>query len=113
MRTFTGESYSDCVAARVLRAGYQGDFVFQSHTTISTTDKQSLTKGESACQISAAFADFLCNKLHLTGTHLGCEHGVCGACTVLLNGNAVRSCLLLAVQANGAKLLTVEGLTAG
>jgi carbon-monoxide dehydrogenase small subunit len=58
-------------------------------------------------------ADFLRNELHLTGTHLGCEHGVCGACTVLLNGNAVRSCLLLAVQANGAELLTVEGLTAG
>jgi aerobic-type carbon monoxide dehydrogenase small subunit (CoxS/CutS family) len=58
-------------------------------------------------------ADFLRNELDLTGTHLGCEHGVCGACTVLLNGNAVRSCLLLAVQANGAELLTVEGLAEG
>jgi carbon-monoxide dehydrogenase small subunit len=55
-------------------------------------------------------ADFLRNELDLTGTHLGCEHGVCGACTVLLNGAAVRSCLLLAVQANGSDLLTVEGL---
>jgi carbon-monoxide dehydrogenase small subunit len=58
-------------------------------------------------------ADFLRNELDLTGTHLGCEHGVCGACTVLLNGSAVRSCLLLAVQAQGADLLTVEGLAEG
>jgi aerobic carbon-monoxide dehydrogenase small subunit len=58
-------------------------------------------------------ADFLRGELDLTGTHLGCEHGVCGACTVLLNGAAVRSCLLLAVQANGAELLTVEGLAQG
>ncbi|HWO42684.1 MAG TPA: (2Fe-2S)-binding protein [Candidatus Eisenbacteria bacterium] len=55
-------------------------------------------------------ADFLRNELDLTGTHLGCEHGVCGACTILFNGNAVRSCLLLAVQANGADIMTVEGL---
>ncbi len=58
-------------------------------------------------------ADFLRSELDLTGTHLGCEHGVCGACTVLLNGEAVRSCLLLAVQANGVELLTVEGLAQG
>jgi carbon-monoxide dehydrogenase small subunit len=51
--------------------------------------------------------------LDLTGTHLGCEHGVCGACTILLNGEAVRSCLTLAVQAEGAELLTVEGLATG
>jgi carbon-monoxide dehydrogenase small subunit len=55
-------------------------------------------------------ADFLRQELHLTGTHVGCEHGVCGACTVLLNGAPVRSCLLLAVQAQGANLATVEGL---
>jgi len=55
-------------------------------------------------------ADFLRQDLDLTGTHLGCEHGVCGACTVLLDGVAVRSCLLLAVQANGCKVETVEGL---
>ncbi len=58
-------------------------------------------------------ADFLRSELDLTGTHLGCEHGVCGACTVLLNGEALRSCLLLAVQADGAELLTVEGLAQG
>ncbi len=55
-------------------------------------------------------ADFLREELGLTGTHLGCEHGVCGACTVLMNGASVRSCLMLAVQATGAELLTVEGL---
>ncbi len=58
-------------------------------------------------------ADFLRNELNLTGTHLGCEHGVCGACTILVDGEAVRSCLLLAVQADGAALMTVEGLADG
>jgi carbon-monoxide dehydrogenase small subunit len=54
--------------------------------------------------------DFLREDLGLTGTHVGCEHGICGACTILVNGEAARSCLLLAVQADGAELLTVEGL---
>src|SRR5437667_8694220 len=58
-------------------------------------------------------ADFLRDDLDLTGTHVGCEHGVCGACTVLLEGEPVRSCLLLAVQADGASLTTVEGLADG
>ncbi|GIX48081.1 MAG: (2Fe-2S)-binding protein [Candidatus Tectimicrobiota bacterium] len=57
-------------------------------------------------------ADFLRQDLRLTGTHVGCEHGVCGACTVLLDGQPVRACLLLAVQAHGARLETVEGLAA-
>ena len=56
-------------------------------------------------------ADFLRDDLGLTGTHLGCEHGVCGACTVLLDGAAVRSCTTLAVQADGAEVTTIEGLT--
>jgi aerobic carbon-monoxide dehydrogenase small subunit len=55
-------------------------------------------------------SDFLRDTLGLTGTHVGCEHGVCGACTVLMNGDSVRSCLTLAVQANGAEITTVEGL---
>jgi carbon-monoxide dehydrogenase small subunit len=55
-------------------------------------------------------SDFLRDTLGLTGTHVGCEHGVCGACTVLCDGDSVRSCLTLAVQADGAKILTVEGL---
>jgi carbon-monoxide dehydrogenase small subunit len=55
-------------------------------------------------------ADFLRHELGLTGTHVGCEHGVCGACTVLLDGRSIRSCLMLAVQANGKHLQTVEGI---
>ena len=55
-------------------------------------------------------ADFLRDRLRLTGTHLGCEHGVCGACTVLLDGEAVRSCLIFAIQAAGCAVTTVEGM---
>jgi len=55
-------------------------------------------------------ADFLRDELALTGTHLGCEHGVCGACTILVDGRSVRSCLMLAVQAEGCEVTTVEGL---
>lgn len=55
-------------------------------------------------------ADFIRHEAGLTGTHVGCEHGVCGACTVLFDGKAVRSCIMLAVQANGHELTTVEGL---
>jgi carbon-monoxide dehydrogenase small subunit len=55
-------------------------------------------------------ADFLREDLDLTGTHLGCEHGVCGACTVIIDGRAVRSCLMLAVQAAGSEVTTIEGL---
>ena len=55
-------------------------------------------------------ADFILERCGLTGTHLGCEHGVCGACTVLLDGAAVRACLMFAVQADGRSLTTVEGL---
>jgi len=55
-------------------------------------------------------SDFLRHELHLAGTHVGCEHGVCGACTVLLDGAAVRSCLMFAVQADGCQISTIEGL---
>jgi aerobic-type carbon monoxide dehydrogenase small subunit (CoxS/CutS family) len=55
-------------------------------------------------------SDFLRHELRLAGTHVGCEHGVCGACTILLDGVAIRSCLMLAVQANGHELSTIEGL---
>lgn len=58
-------------------------------------------------------ADFLREQLKLTGTHVGCEHGVCGACTVRVNGEIVRACLMLAVQANGASVVTIEGLSDG
>lgn len=56
-------------------------------------------------------SDFIRHELGLTGTHVGCEHGVCGACTILLNGQSVRSCLLFAVQIDGQELMTVEGLS--
>ena len=65
---------------------------------------------EGRCESRKLFVDFLREDLGLTGTHVGCEHGVCGACTVLVNGLAARSCLMLAVQANGAEIVTVEGL---
>ena len=55
-------------------------------------------------------SDFIRHEAGLTGTHVGCEHGVCGACTVLVNGEAARSCLMLAVQAEGAEVRTIEGL---
>jgi len=67
---------------------------------------------ERPVQTRVTLADFLREDLRLTGTHLGCEHGVCGACTVLVDGNAVRACLMLAVQADGANVRTVEGLGA-
>ncbi len=57
--------------------------------------------------------DFLREDLELIGTHVGCEHGVCGACTVLFNGRTARSCLLFAIQANGAEIMTIEGLASG
>jgi carbon-monoxide dehydrogenase small subunit len=57
--------------------------------------------------------DFLRENLGLTGTHVGCEHGICGACTVIVNGAPARSCLMFAVQANGAEVRTVEGLASG
>jgi carbon-monoxide dehydrogenase small subunit len=68
---------------------------------------------EATVETRRLLADFLRDELGLTGTHLGCEHGVCGACTILLNGTPVRSCLLFAVQADGAELATVEGLADG
>src|SRR4029077_345959 len=58
-----------------------------------------------------SLADFLRDDLMLTGTHVGCEHGVCGACTVLVDGRSARSCLLFAVQLDGAAVATIEGLT--
>jgi carbon-monoxide dehydrogenase small subunit len=68
---------------------------------------------EQTVEVRMTLADFLREELNLTGTHLGCEHGICGACTILFDGEAVRSCLLLAVQADGANLMTVEGLAQG
>jgi carbon-monoxide dehydrogenase small subunit len=68
---------------------------------------------ERTVEVRKTLADFLRDDLELTGTHLGCEHGVCGACTVIVDGAAVRSCLLFAVQMNGRDIETVEGLAEG
>jgi carbon-monoxide dehydrogenase small subunit len=65
---------------------------------------------ERTIDVRLTLADFLRHSLHLTGTHLGCEHGVCGACTVLLHGHTARSCLTLAVQADEQVVTTIEGL---
>jgi aerobic-type carbon monoxide dehydrogenase small subunit (CoxS/CutS family) len=67
---------------------------------------------EKTVPVRLSLADFLRDHLHLTGTHLGCEHGVCGACTIMMNGRSARSCLTLAVQADGAEIVTIEGLRA-
>ena len=68
------------------------------------------TRYERAVAPRLLLSDFLRHELGLTGTHVGCEHGVCGTCTVLLDGQSVRSCLMFAVQADGHEILTVEGL---
>lgn len=82
-------------------------------------EKRTVTLTVNGEQLSAEaaprmlLADFLRERLGLTGTHVGCEHGVCGACTIHFNGEAARSCLMLAVQADGAEITTVEGLADG
>ena len=68
------------------------------------------TRYEETVPVRVTLADFIRHQLGLTGTHLGCEHGVCGACTILLDGRSTRSCLMLAVQADGHDILTVEGI---
>jgi len=78
--------------------------------TISVSMTVNGVNYERAVEPRLLLSDFLRHDLGLTGTHVGCEHGVCGACTILFNEEPVRSCLILAVQANGHKLETVEGL---
>ena len=68
------------------------------------------TRYERTVEPRMLLSDFLRHELGLTGTHVGCEHGVCGTCTIIFDGKAVRSCLMFAVQANGHEILTVEGL---
>jgi carbon-monoxide dehydrogenase small subunit len=82
---------------------------------MNQTRKISLTVNgspvEAEVPVRLHLADFLRGQLGLTGTHVGCEHGVCGACSLIVDGEAVRSCLMLAVQADGARVETVEGLS--
>ena len=83
------------------------------------TEKKSITltvNGETRTGLAEdrmLLADFLREELRLTGTHVGCEHGVCGACTVMCNGEAARSCLMFAVQADGFEIETIEGMAKG
>ncbi len=77
-------------------------------TTISCTVNGQAVSVE--VPVRTSLSDMLRSALELTGTHLGCEHGVCGACTIVLDGAAVRSCLMLAVQADGTEIRTIEGL---
>ena len=83
---------------------------------MSSQQRIKLTGNGKLCEktvpVRRSLADVLRDHLHLTGTHLGCEHGVCGACTILMNGRSARSCLTLAVQADGADIVTIEGLRA-
>jgi aerobic carbon-monoxide dehydrogenase small subunit len=80
--------------------------VHESTVTVTVNDAEQ----RHSVDVRKTLADFLRDDCGLTGTHLGCEHGVCGACTVFMNGQAVRSCLVFAVQADGAEIRTVEGL---
>jgi carbon-monoxide dehydrogenase small subunit len=80
------------------------------HTVSVTVNGHQYTGG---AEPRVTLADFLRRDCGLTGTHLGCEHGVCGACTVLVDGHSVRSCLMLAVQVDGSTITTVEGLASG
>jgi aerobic carbon-monoxide dehydrogenase small subunit len=77
---------------------------------ISITLKVNGSEHAAAVEPRRSLVDFLRHDLGLVGTHVGCEHGVCGACTVMLDGRTVRSCLLFAAQADGAEVLTIEGL---
>ncbi|MBX5466134.1 MAG: (2Fe-2S)-binding protein [Firmicutes bacterium] len=83
----------------------------EAERTVAFTVNGSPWRG--TVEVRQSLADVLREAVGLTGTHLGCEHGVCGACTVLVDGRPVRSCLMLAVQADGAQILTVEGLAPG
>lgn len=83
---------------------------------MSTVNINAKVNGKNICadvEGRMLLADFLRHELRLTGTHVGCEHGVCGACTIIVNGKAVRSCLMLAAQIDGKEITTVEGLSHG
>ena len=92
--------------AETREAPEQGVSVAQVSMTVNGTVRRATVESRKT------LADFLREDLGLTGTHLGCEHGVCGACTVLVDGAAVRSCLMFAVQAEGAEVTTIEGIAA-
>jgi aerobic carbon-monoxide dehydrogenase small subunit len=80
------------------------------HSLVDISTTVNGIRYEQAVEPRMLLSDFLRHSLGLTGTHVGCEHGVCGACTVMLDGESVRSCLLFAIQADGHEIITVEGL---
>ena len=80
------------------------------HSLVDISTTVNGIRYEQAVEPRMLLSDFLRHSLGLTGTHVGCEHGVCGACTVMLDGQSVRSCLLFAIQADGHEIITVEGL---
>ena len=85
----------------------------QPVTSVAVTTRVNGSEHARTVEARLLLSDFLRHELGLTGTHVGCEHGVCGACTVLLDGEPVRSCLVLAAQVDGRELTTVEGLAPG
>ncbi len=97
------------MVARAWETGRQGG---SQWLTSASRSPSTGGRGGRPCEPRLTLADFLRERCQLTGTHLGCEHGVCGACTVLLDGQAVRSCLVFAVQADGGEVTTVEGIAA-
>jgi carbon-monoxide dehydrogenase small subunit len=97
--------------AGVPHFGVHGEAVLSQRLTIRVTVNGAQYQREVEPRL--LLSDFLRQELGLTGTHVGCEHGVCGACTVLLNDEPVRSCLMFAAQADGQRVTTVEGLTPG
>src|SRR6478609_10919087 len=96
------------VAARARRGtGTRGESMSEKRKVAVTINGK---RYEEEVEVRWTLADFMRQQLGLTGTHLGCEHGVCGACTILYDGKSARSCLMLAVQADGHEILTVEGI---
>src|SRR5713226_4720149 len=102
----------DCAGARrraTASSGLREDLTMGEKRTIGLTVNGKRYEQQEV-EVRWTLADFLRHQLGLTGTHLGCEHGVCGACTILLDGRTARSCLMLAVQAHEHEITTVEGL---
>ena len=110
----TGQYTAGPLTALQLERGGHASAAAAVGATMGETRKIALTvngkRYEEEVEVRVTLADFLRHQLGLTGTHLGCEHGVCGACTILLDGRSARSCLMLAVQADGHEILTVEGI---
>jgi carbon-monoxide dehydrogenase small subunit len=110
----TKEDYSkDCLYARLSKPRSEYSFFLKGRRNMQEQDVHMHVNGKlvsGKVESRTHLGDFLRQTVGLTGTHLGCEHGVCGACTVIVDGDAVRSCLMLAVQAENCKVTTIEGI---